>query len=48
MFARAIRTLPMRVLLSDPWKTAGTFAEANAVAAGAAVLRLLIVVLQGG
>jgi hypothetical protein len=31
MFARAIRTLLMRVLLSDPLKTAETFAEANAL-----------------
>jgi hypothetical protein len=32
MFARAIRTLLMRVLLSDPLKTAGTVAETNALA----------------
>jgi hypothetical protein len=31
----------MRVLLSDPLKTAEAFAETNALAAGAAVLRLL-------
>jgi hypothetical protein len=41
MFARAIRKSLMRVLLSDLLKTAETSAEANALAAGAAVLRLL-------
>jgi hypothetical protein len=41
MFARAIRRLLMKILLSDPLKTAETFTRADALAAGAAVLRLL-------
>jgi hypothetical protein len=40
MFARAMRTLLMRVLLPDPLKTAEVFADARALPAGAVILRL--------
>jgi hypothetical protein len=40
MLARAIRTLLMRLLLSDSLKTVETLAEANALAARAVGLRL--------